>query len=146
MSESKVLVTRYFEEIFNQRNYDVCDEILAEEYLEWAVAPFGRTAPGQVNGPSHTKESARWLIEQFPDLHMTVEAIVAECDLVACRTCSEGTNLGRLNGVFPPTAKHFSARQSHWFRVRENKLAEHWATREDLSMLLQIGIITPPQD
>jgi predicted ester cyclase len=75
---------------------------------------------------------------------MTVEAIVAEGDTVAVRVLSEGTNLGPLNGVVPATGKRFSARQSHWFRVEDGKLAEHWATREDLSAMLQLGVVQPP--
>jgi predicted ester cyclase len=75
---------------------------------------------------------------------MTIEAMIAEGDTVAVRIFSEGTNLGALNGVVPPTGKRFSARQSHWFRVAENKLVEHWATREDLSAMVQLGVIQPP--
>jgi predicted ester cyclase len=57
---------------------------------------------------------------------------------------SEGTNLGRLNGVIPPTGKRFSARQSHWYRVENDKLAEHWAIRDDLATMLQLGVLTVP--
>jgi SnoaL-like polyketide cyclase len=48
---------------------------------------------------------------------MTIEAIVAEGDTVAVRILSQGTNLGALNGMLPPTGKRFAACQSHWFRV-----------------------------
>jgi predicted ester cyclase len=75
---------------------------------------------------------------------MTIEAIVAEWDIVVARVLSEGTNLEAFNGVFPPTGKRFSARQSHWYRVADNKLAEHWVTREDLTAMVQLGIIQPP--
>jgi predicted ester cyclase len=75
---------------------------------------------------------------------MTIEAIIADADLVACRILSEGTNLGKLNSVVPPTGRRFAAHQSHWFRVEGGKLAEHWATRDDLPMLLQLGLIQPP--
>jgi len=51
---------------------------------------------------------------------------------------------GPLNGVVPPTGKRFAARQSHWFRVENGKLAEHWATREDLVAMLQLGVVQPP--
>ena len=35
MSEAnKGLVRRHFEEIFNRQNFAVCDEMMAEEYLE----------------------------------------------------------------------------------------------------------------
>jgi predicted ester cyclase len=68
---------------------------------------------------------AQWLLAQFPDLHMTSAAIVSEGDTVAALIRSEGTNLGPINGVLPPTGKRFSARQSHWFRVEDGKLVEH---------------------
>jgi SnoaL-like polyketide cyclase len=63
---------------------------------------------------------------------------------VAVRVFAEGTNLGPLNGVVPPTGKRFTARQSHWFRVEGGRLAEHWATRKDLPVMLQLGVVQPP--
>ncbi|TAH51001.1 MAG: hypothetical protein EYC68_12270 [Chloroflexota bacterium] len=47
-------------------------------------------------------------------------------------------------GNYSTADKHFAARQSHWFRVKGNKLAEHWATREDLPVLVQLGVIKLP--
>ena len=85
-----------------------------------------------------------WLLAQFSDLQMTIEAIVADGDTVAVRVLSEGTNLGKLNGVMPPTGKRFAARQSHWYRVESGKLVEHWATRDDLSAMLQLGLVPLP--
>ena len=120
MSEAnKQLVRRHFEETFNRRNLAVCGEIMAEEFVEHAAAPFAQSAPGRVNGPQAMRQTAEWLLAQFPDLHMTVEAMA-------------------------PTGKGFSAHQSHWFRVEDGKLVEHWATREDLPTMLQLGIIQPP--
>jgi predicted ester cyclase len=141
---NRELARRYFEEIINLRAFEVCTQIIAEEYIEHAVAPFGQSEPGRVQGPTATRESLEWLIAQFPDIHMTIEALVAEGDTVAVRILSEGTNLGKLNGIIPPTGRRFVARQSHWFRVEEGKLAEHWATREDLPTMIQLGVIQPP--
>jgi len=141
---NKVLVRRHFEEIFNRKNLEVCDEMMAEDYVEHAAAPFSESAPGRVNGPEAMRQTADWLLAQFPDLHMTIEAMVAEGDTVAVRVVSEGTNLGLLNGVVPPTGKRFKASQSHWYRVEDGKLAEHWATREDPPAMLQLGILEAP--
>jgi predicted ester cyclase len=141
---NKELVRRHFEEFFNRRNLAVAEELLAEDYLEHAVAPFGQAEPGLVNGPVAMRQTAEWLLAQFPDLHMRIEAMVAEGDTVAVRVFAEGTNLGPLNGVLPPTGKRFAARQSHWFRVEGGRLAEHWATREDLVAMLQLGVVQPP--
>jgi hypothetical protein len=112
---NKELVRRHFEEIFNRKNFAVCEEMMAEEYFEHAPAPFSEDAPGKVNGPKAMRQTAEWL-------------------------------LGPLNGVVPPTGKRFSARQSHWYRVVDGKLVEHWATREDLPAMLQLGVIRPPGD
>ena len=141
--ENKELVRRHFEEIFNQKNLDACDELMAEDYVENAPAPFEQAAPGRVNGPHAMRETARWLIDQFPDITMAIEAIVAEGDIVVVRVLSEGTNLGPM-GPMPPTGKRFSARQSHWYRIVDGKLAEHWVTRDDLTAMLQLGVISPP--
>jgi len=138
------LVRRQFEEVFNEQDFDLCEEIFAQNYVEHAVAPFQTSEPGAVNGPAHARQVVEWLRSQFPDLHMTVEAIVSQSDMVAALVRSEGTNTGRLNGVVPPTGKRFSSRQSHWYRVVDGKLAEHWATRDDLSTMLQLGVIKPP--
>jgi hypothetical protein len=122
MSEaSKELVSRLFEQVFNRKNFDVCHELVADDYVEHALAPFGDSEPGHVLGPRH------------------IRAVV-----VAALVLTEGTNLGKLNGLVPPTGKRFSARQSHWFRVEQGKLAEHWATRDDLTVMLQLGVVPRP--
>ena len=141
---NRELVERLFEELFTRRNLAVCDEVMAEDFVEHAAAPFALSAPGKVHGPSAMRGTAEWLFEQFPDMAMTIESIVADGDTVAARVLAEGTNLGSLNGVIPPTGRRFSARQSHWYRVLGGRLVEHWATREDLSVMLQLGVLGPP--
>ena len=78
--EGKDLVRRWCEEVFNEKDLAVCNEIMADRYVEHAAAPFGRSAPGEVNGPEHTRGVAAWLFEQFPDLRMEIEALIAEGD------------------------------------------------------------------
>jgi predicted SnoaL-like aldol condensation-catalyzing enzyme len=137
-------VRRFFEDLFNRQDLDCADDLAAPVYIEHAVAPFGTEAPGAVPGPEHLRNTCGWLCAQFPDLHMTIESIVEEGDLVVARVLSEGTNTGPLNGVIPPTGRRFSASQSHWFRVEDGRLAEHWATREDLPAMMQLGVVAPP--
>jgi predicted ester cyclase len=140
----RMLVRRLFDEVFTAHDLAAADEIMAEEYLEHAIAPFGRDEPGRVHGPSHAREVVEWLTAQFPDLEMTIESLVAETDMVAVRVRSSGTNRGRLGGFGPATNKRFVADQSHWYRVADNRLCEHWATRDDLSTMIQLGVIKPP--
>jgi predicted ester cyclase len=130
--------------MFNTGDGSGADQIAADDYVEHAQAPFGRSEPGPVRGPEHLRSAAAWLLEQFPDLRMTIDLLVADGDLVAALVTSTGTNLGPLDGVMPPTGRLFSARQSHWFRVRDGRLVEHWATRDDLDAMLQLGVLERP--
>jgi predicted ester cyclase len=141
---NKELVRLLFERVFNERDLDVCDEIFATDYIEHALAPFGTDEPGPVVGPDHMRGVVSWLVEQHPDITMRIDALIADGDTVAVRVWSEGTNLGRLNGVIPPTGKSFAAQQSHWYRVENGRLAEHWAVRDDLGTMLQLGIVNRP--
>ncbi|HEV8402498.1 MAG TPA: ester cyclase [Candidatus Limnocylindrales bacterium] len=122
----------------------LASEVAADLYIEHAIAPFGQAAPGPVEGPRHLVEASAWLVAQFPDIEMSVEAMVVEDDLVAARVRSTGTNLGPLNGIIPSTGRSFDAHQSHWFRIRDGRIAEHWATRDDLRAMLELGVITRP--
>jgi predicted ester cyclase len=130
--------------VFNTGDAGRADRIVSQRFVEHATAPFSQNTPGRVDGPVHLKEASSWLRAQFPDLRMEIEAIVAERDTVAVLVTSTGTNRGPLNGVIPATERTFSARQSHWFRVEDGRLAEHWATRDDLSTMLQLGIVGRP--
>jgi len=144
MTKAEDLVRRLFEEAFDRREYDVLPQLVAERYLEHALAPFGASEPGEVAGPDHMRGVIAWLVAQYPDLRMFVEMTAATGDLVVARVRSEGTNLGPLNGVMPPTGRSFSAHQTHWYRICDGRLCEHWADRDDLGTLLQLGVIPRP--
>jgi steroid delta-isomerase-like uncharacterized protein len=139
------LVRRHFEQMWNERDFAACTDLMAEQYVEHAAAPFATTAPGVVHGPTAMRETMEWLLEQFPDLSFDVEATVADGDLVVARVRATGSNLGRLSGFLPASGKTFDYTQSHWFRITDGKLAEHWATRDDLTAMLQLGVVVPPR-
>ncbi|HET7899960.1 MAG TPA: ester cyclase [Candidatus Nanopelagicales bacterium] len=141
---NKELVRRFFEDLLNREDLDCAREIATASYIEHAVAPFGREAPGVVDGPEHLANVSRSLKAQFPDLRTVIEAMVEEGDMVAVRVRAEGTNDGAINAAVPATGRRFSSWQSHWFRIEDGRLAEHWANREDLPTMLQLGLVSPP--
>jgi hypothetical protein len=44
----------------------------------------------------------------------------------------------------PPTGKSFRAYQSHWYRIEDGELAEHWAVRDDLTTMVHLGVVPRP--
>lgn len=88
-----------------------------------------------------------------PNIHFAVEEIVAVNENVIVRGEYSGTHLGiaqlpidggLLVGV-PPTGKKFTVQHIHWFKLKEGLIAEHRATRDDLGMMVQLGLISPPR-
>ncbi len=73
--KNKALTERFFEQAFNQGDLSVVDELLSPKYQY----------NGHPSPPAGTKAWVEGLRTQFPGLHFTVEAILAEDDKVALR-------------------------------------------------------------
>jgi predicted ester cyclase len=89
----------------------------------------------------------------FPDSKDEIVDIVAEGDNVVTRTKVSGThtgtgklpvNGGLLVGV-PPTGKHYEIQHIHWFKLRGGKIIAHWANRDDVGMMQQLGLLPTPK-
>jgi steroid delta-isomerase-like uncharacterized protein len=87
----------------------------------------------------------------FPDWNMKIERLLAEGDMVVALMTVTGTHRGvsqrPVNGGaylgVAPTGKAFTVLHTHWFVVRDGQIVEHRATRDDLSMSRQLGLIPP---
>ena len=103
-------------------------------------------------GPAAWYATALWLRGAYADLHWDIHDVVAEGDLVVIHATMSGRQTGTFVGydaearpaqAFPPTDKRFATTQTHWFRVTDGKVIEHWANRDDLGTAMQLGW-TPP--
>ncbi len=103
-------------------------------------------------GPEAIYATALWLREAYSDLRWDVHDAVQEGDLVVLHTTMSGRQTGPFTAydenasvkmVFPPRRRAFAVTQSHWFRMKDGKIAEHWANRDDLALGEQLGW-TPP--
>ncbi len=85
----------------------------------------------------------------FPDWKFEIEDIVEAGDSVIVRTIVTGTHLGRgeipVNGGMlvgvEPTGKSFEVQHIHWYKLRDGKICEHYANRDDLAMMQQLGLV-----
>ena len=136
--ENKTQYRRTLEEVFNQGNLAIVDELVAPDFLNHEVPP------GMNNrGPESTQQIVGMLRAAFPDLHVTIEELVAEGNTVAGRVTMSGTHLGPFQGI-PATGRSFEQAQMHFVRFRDGKAIEHRAVRDDLGMMRQLGLIATP--
>jgi predicted ester cyclase len=106
----------------------------------------------RVAGPAGFHSTARWLRAAFADLRYDIHHAIADGGLVAVNSTMNGRHVapivfytadGDIDAAFPPTGKTFAVTQSHWFRVEDGKVIEHWANRDDLGQARQLGWVPP---
>ena len=131
---NKASFHRAYEELFNQGNLSLVEELIAPDFLNHEAPP------GSNRGPESMRQLIRMLRTAFPDLHFTIEELVAEGDTVAGRVTMSGTHQGTFQGM-PPTGRSFRQAQMHFVRFRDGKGVEHRAVRDDLGLMQQLGVI-----
>lgn len=136
---NKVLVFRWFEEVWNKKNEAVIDELLAPESLLFGISSVS-LAP--LKGPAAFKTFWRQIILAFPDVHFSVEATLAEDDKVAVRCSIRGTNRGPFYGR-PATGKKMDIMGSSMATVIQGRIVESWNNFDFLRLYQQLGFIPP---
>jgi steroid delta-isomerase-like uncharacterized protein len=141
MSEvNKAVVRREFEEIFNQGgNFDAAEEIYAPDYVGHEPA-FGNS-----NGVEGAKQFAAEFRQAFPDIHTTIEDMVAEGDRIVTRFNSRGTHQGEIEDLGPPTGKQFEVTGITIERFSDGKIVEDWTNFDALGLLRQLGLVPEQQ-
>ncbi|MDQ6712981.1 MAG: ester cyclase, partial [Candidatus Dormibacteraeota bacterium] len=139
MSENiKAIGGRIPMEVFGQGRYEVVDEIVSPDIVDHGTPP-----PGMPPGREGLKAIARAVRAAFPDLKSTVDLQVAEGDLVAGKITYTGTMKGDLFGM-KATGKQATWTESHFVRIKNGKITEHWADIDQLGMLRQLGLAPAP--
>jgi steroid delta-isomerase-like uncharacterized protein len=96
--------------------------------------------PVQATGAQALKEVFARLHRAFPDLHITVEDVIAEGDRVVGRNSVTGTHQGDYMGL-PPTGKPVAYNEIFIFRFVNGRIAETWGVVDVASQMKQLGVI-----
>src|SRR5262249_29654711 len=76
----------------------------------------------------------------FPDVVVKEEDLVASGDRVVERSSASATHRGWMMGE-PPTNKRVNWSEIHIYRLKDGRIAEHWAEIAMLELLQQIGVM-----
>jgi predicted ester cyclase len=137
MSESnKAVYRRWIEEGINKKHVDLVDECVAEGYVFHG--------PGNVtaNGPAGLRELVTGYLTAFPDLHITIDDLVAEGEKVVLKVTARGTHKGPL-GDIAPTGRSVTITSINFTRFEGGKMIEDWQEFDELGMMRQIGAVPP---
>ena len=120
------------EEAFGKGNTAVLDEVFAPDAQEHQ---FGM--PPTVEG---LKGSIKSLRTAFPDLTLTVEAVVTDGDMVWGRATARGTHLGPFMGM-PPSSRKFAIQVFDMCRFKNGRIVEHWGVPDRFALMAQLGAL-----
>jgi steroid delta-isomerase-like uncharacterized protein len=130
--QNKAVARSFFEQILDQGHL----EKYAESHAPNFVA-HGRTADGTLE---EDMAAAREERKAVPDLHVKVNEIMAERDLVLVYWTASGTNTHEGMGL-PATGKSFSEPGMTLFRFKAGKIIEEWGVWSMLSIMQQLGLL-----
>jgi steroid delta-isomerase-like uncharacterized protein len=134
---NKKLVRAYTDEVFNGHRPD-----LAAKFVTPDVVWHGGLL-GTVTGPENLVGMLTASISPLPDLYADEQDIAAEGDLVTVRYVVTGTVKGALMGI-PADGKKVRWDAVDIYRVTDGKISEEWALDDIATVLVQLGVFTPP--
>ena len=101
--------------------------------------------PERRNGPSGAAATSEWLRSCFGNLRYDIHRVFVDGDMAAAYVTMHGTHEGGLPPGVPATHKPFAVKHVHLFRFADDgRVVEHSAVRDDLGMIMQLGLLPPP--
>lgn len=131
---NKALIVRLWEKLYGTGDVSIVDEIVADDYLNHNLLP------GEGPGADGVKHFVLSLRSAFPDLHFTVERMVATDDMVVTRWLATGTHQGDFLGA-PATGRRMSTSGMTMHRIENGIIVEGWNNWDSLNLLSQIGVL-----
>jgi predicted ester cyclase len=125
---------RTLEEIFPRADVAALAEVVHPECINHELPP------GMPQGLEGMRQVMLMLNRAFSDLRYDIHQVLVDGDTVAIHCTMRGRHTGELVGYLP-TGRPIAVRQAHFVRFADGKGIEHWAVRDDLTMMRQLGLM-----
>jgi steroid delta-isomerase-like uncharacterized protein len=132
LEENKAFVRRFVEEVLNRGKLDLIPVFVAVDCVEHILII------GQLAGCEGMKQAYATLLGAFPNLHFTIEDMIAEGNKVAWRWTMCGTHKGVYLGL-PPTEQAIVAHGASFERIAGDRIMERWAIMPEAEVLRQVS-------
>jgi len=135
---NKSLVSRYFNEVFNNGDFKALEEICGPDLiftLPTHKEPF--------RGVEGYKGLVNMLRGCFPDIQFAVEEMLAEADRVMTRCTARGTHTGiafrTVLGDVPAVGNPFHIEGMTWHHIKNGKIFQVTTNEDGLGLIYQLG-------
>jgi len=134
VEENKALIRRLIEEVWNNGNLALVDELLVTDYV------FHDPTGMDLHGLDEYKQRVSSIRNAFPDLHFTIDDVIAEGDKVVHRWSLSATHKREFRGI-KPTGKKVTIWAIGIERIADGKFVETWERYDTLGLMRQLGVI-----
>ena len=117
-SEAREFISNHFEEFVNKKNVQIGTVNFAAHFVDHGAD----VPPGMPPGPAGAIQYVSAALQRFPDLHVSIEDMIAEDDRVVVRNHWTATD--------SQTAKKLEFRGIVIWRIADRKIVERWAYLE----------------
>ena len=141
--KNKVIARRYFSDMVDKRSDKLLEELFTEDCI---VHRPEVSAP--IRGREAFREVWNGVLAPYSKFETTIHDLVAENDLVVCRLSHrivhrDGNWTSRIGTHAVLAGKVVTWDAIAMFRIRDGKIAEEWVCRDELGMLMQLGVVAP---
>ncbi len=132
IEKNKALVVRFNDEVFNSHDVEAVERFMSRDLYNHVTGTAG---------VEDFKRLVNYILAFAPDSHSEIDEVMAEGDTVVLFLTWSGTHRGEVTvggRKFAPTGTPFSVNHVHRYRVSNGTIFEHFAIRDDLSLLRQL--------
>jgi steroid delta-isomerase-like uncharacterized protein len=130
-TDNKAIARRVLEDIFPANDVDALRDLVSDQFVNHE-APDG-TPPGL----GAITMFMNILNQAFSDQKWEIHDVLAEGDKVVIHCTHSGVHTGDFFGL-PATGRSFAYKQMHIIRIVNGKGTEHWAVRDDATLMRQL--------
>lgn len=131
VASNETLVRRFFDNVWNEGDVAQIGAFMAPDFVSHnGLNVTIKDVDGYAGAVSMLRSAV-------PDLHTTLEIVMADGDYVCVRGRDHGTHVGELFG-HPGTNRELTMSWIEIFRVNDGKLAEGWLETDTAGFLSQL--------
>jgi steroid delta-isomerase-like uncharacterized protein len=125
---------RWYDEVWNKKRPGAIDEMFAPDGIMHGLA----TGNDEVRGPAGFKQFYAAMTSACPDVHIRVDQVIEQGDMVALRWTATLTHTGEGLG-FPPTNRRATIEGLGMARIANGRVVEAWNQWDNMGLLEQLG-------
>ena len=130
------LVRKFVDDVWNNQNFENATQYLSDDYVE-------HNPMGDFKGIDEFRTYVETVLEIYPDNQINLEEGTGDGQMVAFRYTIEGTQKGNI-GSKEPTNEQAKIDACYFGRIEDGKIAEAWYQFDQLSLMVQLGLIELP--